>query len=211
MKKLIFILTFIGGLASAQAGLLYNYSQLALRDLDEMNKLIQSKINESKKAGGDQVVPLKEALQAVYSRPNDDFMLDKVIQPLRNSLDEHNAWEHSFSALVKEAVGALKNPRPFAPVVQVTYAIFLENVIADFKPQASQKFQSGILAQIRDAKIEITKEAKNEHRVRVMKTTPSPSELADAVLKAQAEKDEAAKKAAKDAPAAEDEKKEESE
>lgn len=214
MKKLIlamiFSIAFLNGLEPATAGLLYNYSQLTLRDLDEMNKLVQSKINESKKSDGDQVVPLKEALQAVYSRPNDDFMIDKVIQPLRSALEEHDALDQAYSDLVTEAIGALKNPKPFQPVVQVTYALFLENIIADFKPRAGEKFQGSVIAQIRDAKIEITKAAKNEHRMRVMKSTPSPSDFADTVLKAHAEKVEAEKKAAKGQPV-KDEIKEESE
>lgn len=199
MKKLIFITTFLCGLASAQAGLLYNYSQLALRDLDEMNKLVQSKINESKKSGGDQTIPLKEALQAVYVRPNDDFMIDKVIQPLRIALEEQEAWEDSFRALVKEAIGALKNPKPFQPVVQVSYAIFLSNIVADFKPRIDKSFENSIITQIRDADIEVTKQAKNEHRMRVMRDTPSPSGIAEGALKAYKERLEREKKEAAEA------------
>jgi hypothetical protein len=50
---------------NAQAGLLFNYSQLATKDLDEMNQLVNDKISESKKAYSGKNVPLKEALQAI--------------------------------------------------------------------------------------------------------------------------------------------------
>ena len=185
----------------AHAGLLFPYNRLALKDLDQMNALVQEKIQESRKTKGDQVVPLKEALQAIYSRPNEDFMIEKVISTLRNELDEHDAYEESMRALVKEANGALGNPKAFGAVPQVTYAIFLENIVAEFKPKASDNFERSVLEDIRKAKITITKAAENERRLRMMKGTPSPSDLADQALKAQEEiekkKKEEAEKAAK--------------
>lgn len=194
----IFLMAMAG---NAQAGLLFNYSQLSLKDLDQMSKLIQIKINESRKAGGDQVIPLKEALQAVYSRSNEDFMIEKIISPLRNELDEHDAWNSSLDSLTKEAIGALKNTKAFKPVVQVTYLVFLENLISEVKPRGNEKFERGLLEKIAKAKIKVTKEAETERRLRVMKNTTSPSEVAENVLKkidedakAQAEAEAKAKK-----------------
>lgn len=168
---------------TAHAGLLFNYSQLALKDLDQMNDLVNDKVKESKKVGSGKVVPLKEALQAVYSRPDDDDMIEKVVGPLRTQLDEIESWEKSVSQLTDEAIGALKNPRPFKPVVQVTYVIFLENLLAELKPYLkSEGFERKIAERIRDAKIEVPKEAANERKLRTMKDTTSPSELAAKIL-----------------------------
>lgn len=183
MTKFISLCITILLISQAQAGLLFNYSQLALKDLDQMNKLVRSKIQESKKAGGDKNIPLKEALQAVFSRSNEDFIIDKLVPQLKVELEEHEGWEHAVQALVKEAIGALKNPKAFKPVVQVTYQVFLENIISEMKPRAGEKFENQILTQIRDAKAEVTKEAANERRLRVMKDSKSVSELAGAVLK----------------------------
>jgi hypothetical protein len=209
MKKIISICFTLLMAASAQAGLLFNYSQLALKDLDQMNKLIQSKIQESRKAGGDKVIPLKEALQAVFSRSNEDFMIEKLLPPLKTELDEHNAWEKAIEALVKESMGALKNPRAFKPVVQVTYIIFLENLIAELKPKLSEEFEHKIIKRIADAHITITKEAANERRLRVMKGSTSPSLLAEAVLKEYQEQQENKKAEPEVAPSNEPQKPEE--
>ncbi len=194
----IFLMAMAG---NAQAGLLFNYSQLSLKDLDQMSKLIQVKINESRKAGGDQVIPLKEALQAVFSRSNEDFMIEKIVSPLRNELDEHDAWNSTLDSLTTEALGALKNTKAFKPVVQVTYLIFLENLISEVKPRGNEKFERGLLERIAKAKVKVTKEAETERRLRVMKNTTSPSEVAENVLKkideetkAQAEAEAKAKK-----------------
>ena len=134
MKKSIFILTILSFVfsTSAHAGLLFNYSQLLLKDLDQMNEMVLAKVEESKKSSSGKNVPLKEALQSVYSRPNDDQMIDKVVAPLRTHLDELDEWERTLSQLTDEAINALKNPRAFKPVVQVTYQIFLENSCSSF-------------------------------------------------------------------------------
>jgi len=185
MKKTNFILTVLLCVfcAQAHAGLLFNYSQLALKDLDQMNKLVSDKVKESKKSASGKAVPLKEALQAVYSRPNDDDMIDKIVAPLRSGLDELESWEKTISQLTDEAINALKNPRAFKPVVQVTYVVFLENLLAEVKPYATKEgFERKIVERIRDAHIAVSKEAMNERKLRTMKDTTSPSEIAEKIL-----------------------------
>ncbi|WP_374078023.1 hypothetical protein [Bdellovibrio bacteriovorus] len=185
MKKANFLLTMFTFVfcMQAQAGLLFNYSQLALKDLDQMNKMVSEKVKESKKSGSGKAVPLKEALQAVYSRPNDDDMIEKIVAPLRSSLDELESWEKTISQLTDEAINALKNPRAFKPVVQVTYVIFLENLMAEIKPYLkTDGFERKIVERIRDAKIEVSKEASNERKLRMMKDTGSPSQIAEKIL-----------------------------
>lgn len=185
MKKANFLLTMFTFVfcMQAQAGLLFNYSQLALKDLDQMNKMVNEKVKESKKSGSGKAVPLKEALQAVYSRPNDDDMIEKIVAPLRSNLDELESWEKTISQLTDEAINALKNPRAFKPVVQVTYVIFLENLMAEIKPYLkTEGFEKKIVERIRDAKIEVSKEAANERKLRMMKDTGSPSQIAEKIL-----------------------------
>ena len=161
------------------AGLLFNYSQLLLKDLDQMNEMVLEKVEESKKSDSGKNVPLKEALQSVYARPNDDQMIDKVVAPLRTQLDELDEWEKTLSQLTDEAINALKNPKAFKPVVQVTYMIFLQNLLSEIKPYLKTNgFERKLAERVRNAKIEVTKEAANERSLRTMKKSTSPSELA---------------------------------
>src|SRR4051794_25124713 len=100
MKSKISLIAFVIFVAAqASAGLLFKYHQLVVKDLDQMNALVSDKIKESKKSYAGKVVPLKEALQAVLSRPNEDSMLDKVLPPLRAELEDQRGWEHSVSTL----------------------------------------------------------------------------------------------------------------
>lgn len=147
-----------------------------------MNKLVQDKIKEARK-GQEKTPPLREAMQAVYSRPNEDFMIEKIVGPLRTELDEIESWEPVMRSLVDEAVNALKDPKGLKAEAQVTYAIMLENMMAELQPDAANAFEKGIFTQIRDAHIELTSEANKERQLRIMKKVKSPSDIAADILK----------------------------
>ena len=155
-----------------------------VKDLDQMNALVGDKIKESKKSYAGKNVPLKEALQAVLARPDEDSMVSKVLPPLRAELEDLDAWEKSVRSLTDEALNSLRMAKNFHGDVQVTYAIFLENLMAELKPLAYRGgFEKKILEKIRDAKIEISKEAAKESTLRRMKPTVSPSQIAVEILK----------------------------
>lgn len=183
-EKLLSLVTLLLLIASgAQAQTLYVYNRLILKDLDQMNKLVQDKIREANESG-DKVPALREALQAVYSRPNSDFMIEKVIGPLRTQLEEIDAYETTLRSLIDEAVQALKDPDKVKPAAQVTYQVLLENIMAELKPDVSKPFENSIITQIRDARIRITRKAESERALNTMKKVKSPSQIAKMILSA---------------------------
>lgn len=198
MKTILMISTLVLTvfLNDAVAGLLFTYHQLAVKDLDQMNGLVAQKLTESKKSTDGKHVPLKEVLQAIYSRPNEDGMIDKVVAQVRSGLEEQEMYEKVIQQLTDEAINALKNPKNFKPDVQVTYAVFLENIMSELKPRLKEDgFERRLMLKIQNSEIEITKQAKNERIVRMMKNPISPSETAKLILEfADAQKAEAAKK-----------------
>ena len=159
------------------------YHRLALLDLDEVVAMVQGKVAESR-TSGDRFTPLREGVFAVYARPDDDGMIDKVLPPLRNEADENDAWETIMSDATQEAINALKTPESLSPAGQVTYIVYLQNIVADLKPQARKAgtFERDLLIRIRDAKIQITPEARDERQIRLMKQSANPSELAQKVV-----------------------------
>lgn len=173
-------------------------------DLDEVNKLVQDKIKESKKADA-KTVPLKEGLQAVYARPDADRMIDKVVTPLRMELQDLDQYDRVINELTDEALNALKHTRAFKPSVQVTYAIFLENLMADARrlAETEDNLERKLLKKIKKANIKMTKEAVNERKVRSLSEAKSPSEIAGEILdgidKLDKDKAEADKLAAEEA------------
>ena len=201
MKKYFFYLILFASL-KGQAGLLMTYNQLALKDLDQMTDLARGKIKEAKKSTDGKIVPLKEGLQAVFSRPNDDGLISKVYPLLRSELERIDGLEKAFTDLTKEAIDALKNTKNFTPKAQVTYFLFLENLILEFKPLIKgNDYEKALVEKIAAADIELTSEAVKERQIRVMKKSVSPSELAKTVLNEVKAEEEAAAKAAKEKPA----------
>ncbi|MBX2988760.1 MAG: hypothetical protein KF802_12770 [Bdellovibrionaceae bacterium] len=153
-----------------------------LKDLDQMNALVKAHVQRSQ-SESDKVTPLRVALRIVLSRPDDDGMVDKVIGMLRSELEENDAWESTVTDLTNEALTALKQPESLTPVEQVTYAVFLENVVAQMKPRASDMaFEYANLKRIRDARIKITPAARSERNLRTMRAQVSPSDAAAAIL-----------------------------
>ncbi len=182
MIKTIFVTIILS--LHVNAGLLYTYNQLTLKDLDQMNAMVTNRLKESKAAYSGKIVPIKEGLQAVYSRPNSDDMIDKISPPLRSALEAEDATEKVFEELVQEAINALKNTKNFKKEVQVTYAIFLENVISEFKPSLKPGgFEFTIIKKIADSDIELTKDAEKDRKLRLMQESSSPSAIASKVLK----------------------------
>lgn len=184
MKHIIFT-TILVSLVSSQsfAGLLFFYNRLAQKDYEEMNTLIHDKISESKSVGGDKSIPLKEALQAVLCRPNNDSLISKVLPNLKIELDGLSAWDRTIKSLVKESIGALKNPRAFKPEVQVTYTVFLENLISELKVNARGQLEQKVLEDIKDANIVPSNEAKKESLKRMKVEITSPSIVAELAIK----------------------------
>jgi hypothetical protein len=183
MKSILLGIFIFMSAGAAHAVLLFNYSQLILKDLDQMNRLVQQKIVESQTmTSGDPLQPLREGLQAVYSRPNEDLMIEKVISPLKNALDEQEAYEQTIRDLVSEGISQLRNPKQLSGVVQVTYLVFLENILSEFNPLKDRAFEKSIIEQIRDANIVVSDSARSERTLRTMKQNPSPSELAERLI-----------------------------
>lgn len=177
-----FFVTIILSFA-VNAGLLYTYNQLTVKDLDQMNAMVKNKLKEAKATDSGKVVPLKEGLQAIFSRPNNDDMIEKILPPLRTALDQEEAREKVYSELVTEATNALKNTKNFKKEVQVTYAIFLENIISEFKPGLQKdSFEFKMIKKIADSEIELTKDAQKDRRLRLMQESASPSAIAVRVL-----------------------------
>lgn len=181
-KNLILLLTFLF-VSSAHAGLLYTYNQLALKDLDEVNEMINQKIKESRKESSGRSVPLKEVLQAVMSRPNEDGLLSKVLPQIRSELDRYDLYETVLGQLVDEAIFAIQHPKNFKKEAQVTYALFLNNMILELKSSSLDDGpEKKLLTKIQKAELEVSKDAQKEIKSKLMKEIPSPSKTAEAAL-----------------------------
>lgn len=159
----------------------FTSSDLALKDLDQMNKIIKGKIIESRKAVSNKEFPLVEGLKIIYSRPNQDGLIEKVISSLKSELEEQEYWEKAIDQIVVESINTL-NDKKSSRKRQLTSWIILENIISEMKPKKNDSFEKSILEKIYEAKIEISSAAKNERKINMMNQAKSPSAIAAQIL-----------------------------
>lgn len=182
MKLLVLlILTLLTN--NSFAKVIIPYNKLALRDLDEVNEYVRLKISESKKqpTDGRQII-LKETLFVVFSRPDEDGLISKVLPDLSSELDKNEILESAYSDLINESIEALKNPEKDSSQDLVTHLVFLENIISEFKPKLDENFNFEMIKKIAQSDFKVPKKANNERKVRMMKARKSPSEIAAKVI-----------------------------
>lgn len=193
MKQIYSLMTFLLSLTfiisvKPAAAKVYDYKQLQSKDYDEMIAIVRTQIKQSKKSAAEDddsaaVFHLKEGLRIVMSRPNTDNLIPKLLPELRKELVQFEAYDGQMVELVDEAVDRVTDDK--ASTADRTSALFmLENIMAEIKPELStnEKYKA-VYEKIRDAKIKVPVEVKNDRKVRGMFQSESPSEKAQKILK----------------------------
>lgn len=161
----------------------FTYKNLAMLDLDQMNDILKHKIKEYQRDNN--IMALKEAARIVYSRPDSDSVVEKIISDVRNPLEDENQWEPTIITLVKQSVETMKDDATSA-TDQVTSGTILENIIADSKPAYKKQYSSGgletdVIDYIADHNAVYSKKANSERSLSIMKSTLSPGKMAQKI------------------------------
>lgn len=192
MKNFLFLLVFaLCGQAHASHD--YKYNDLQIRDYDEMSKQVQDRIqkaddytnkdNETEDDDRAAIAELRDALKLIFSRPNSDNMVAKLITDIRRELGGLNAFEDSIAAVANDALITVKDSGQ--TVNRRATALFvLDNIMAEIRPQAGDKpdFRR-VIQRIADAKIKIADDVKRDLALRSMYRLQNPSETAEKILK----------------------------
>lgn len=160
-----------------------SYKSLATLDLDQMNDLIQLKLNDYSRQNSLQ--SLHEGAMIVLARPDDDGMVEKILPRVRNPLEEEGQWQPTVEALVRQCIETLKNGDA-TQTDQVTSGVILENLIAELKPLYVKQHQSGgfetnIINFIADSNAEYSKSASKERGLYLMRNNLNPSQIAQKI------------------------------
>lgn len=164
--------------------LVYTYAKLQLLELDQMNELIQGKINQYLQTKNQEM--LMDAIRICLSRPNGDSLVEKTFDSIRFRALSTESWEAAIDALTHWAISELRSEST-AAIDQVTYLIMLENLLVEFKKEfinqyQSPKFETRIYEKIAGANIVVSQAAANESRLNLMTKVKSPSALAQAMI-----------------------------
>lgn len=202
MKTLIYVLTGLFCLQTSAA--MFKYNELMIKDYDEMLKLVQSQVKKSRSVGSntsddnvndaEAIEHLREALKLMFSRPNSDNMIAKLMPEVRRDLSGYSAYEDSISAIAAEAIEVLKNDKA-ATSQQATATFVLENILSEIRPEAANNDDlRRIIERVKDAKIKTSNDVMKDMKLRGMYKTKNPSDLAKEIWKNLPKKEEKKKK-----------------
>lgn len=172
------------------------YYQLNMRDYDEMNNMLEREIAKSQKAfsenedkglDGEGVREatriMREAMILVFSRPNTENMIAKLMSSLRRELSNYSAFEKAVDAMTAQAIATLKD-KGSSPDDKGTAITILQNVMSEFKPGlASDSILLPTMKRISEANLDFDKKTISERR-KNMYSTPDISKEAKAIVAA---------------------------
>ena len=168
----------------SKSRLVYTYAKLQLLDLDQMQELIQGKMNKYLETTNKEF--LMDAIRICLSRPDGDSLVEKTFDSIRFRANDTENWEAAVASLTQWAISELKSEST-AAVDQVTYLILLENLLAEIKKDfinqyKSPRFETRLFEKIAAANIVVSLAAKNESSLNLMSSLRSPSLLAQTLI-----------------------------
>lgn len=179
-------------LVPRQFGPNYKYNELMIKDYDEMLAMVQEMSRSAQAATssddsggeGEAVEWYGRALKLIFSRPDSDNMVAKLLSEIRRDLQGFNAYEDSIAGLADEAVQQATDKNA-SVTTQSTAMVILENILGEIKPGAENGNADlrRIVEKVRAADISISSDVKKDRRMRGMFRTKNPSEEAAAILK----------------------------
>jgi hypothetical protein len=202
MKMILTTLTALMIMNTAEAAN-YKYNELLIKDYDEMLAMVQSFAKKARDAAGEDesgghdaeaIEQLREALKLIYSRPDSDNMVAKLVAEVRRDLIGYSAFEDSISSIAAEALENVQNKNA-AVSTQSTSLFILENILGQIHPEiAGNPDLRRVTERIRDAKLKVTDDVIKDRKLRGMFKTRNPSEIATDMLKKFEEEEKKKKK-----------------
>ncbi|MCB0390094.1 MAG: hypothetical protein KDD58_02330 [Bdellovibrionales bacterium] len=199
MKIILLTLCFLVSPIFQSEAKLYKYNELEIKSYDELSQLVKDLIqkaelvdvkNQKEAEAIDEMANydttesidyLKEALRLIFSRPNKDNMVEKLIPEVRSELISYSAYYDSIYDLVVEAVAGLNQKIPV--VYKSTYIFVLENVMSEFRPQLKTSDEvKKIFFYIRDSGASVPEDVRLDRKLRSMFKSQDPSDTAKAII-----------------------------
>jgi hypothetical protein len=194
----IWLCLFTAILSSSAFAHNYKYSDLVIRDYDEMNKEVQLRIRNAHKANKDgddstgdsaAIEELRDALKLIFSRPNSDNMVSKLTPEVRRELSGFSAFEDTISSLAASAIGVIEDKNNTVSQ-RATAQFILDNLLSEIRPEAAgNEDLKRVVQRIADAKLKISDDVSRELRIRSMFKSENPSDVAAQILKSMPKKD----------------------
>lgn len=166
---------------------IFVYHRLMMKDLEAMNRYLIDKVEKSRVE--DQLHHLSEAALTLFSRPNNDNQISKIISTLGSELNIHDLSSVVYNKMIDEALAGVKDEgNIISAEAQITYLIALENWMLEFKPRSHEDPYFEIYKKISESKLGIPKKSSRAANARMPYRLIEPSKLAAEILKSAIER-----------------------
>lgn len=201
VSPLAFALLFVFGCASSQPRKInparpgdLSYRELMLKDFEQMQDVVRKHIRYAKQdfAAADedpQAEPsafrqLKKALLLIFSRPDSDNVVAKLVPEVRRELALYDAYYRIVYEVAKESLQAFDPSLGVNTLTLATYTFTLQNLMAEIRTEARENPElQKTLQMIADANLKVPQDVVRERKLSGMFLSESPSERATKILK----------------------------
>lgn len=127
---------------------------------------------------------LEDALQLIFSRPDSDNVVAKLVPEVRRELALYGAYYKLINELAKKGIQAFDRSLGVNTVTLATYTFMLQNLMGEIQAEArdNQELRSTIQL-IADANIQVPPDVVKERKLSGMFLSESPSSQAQRILK----------------------------
>lgn len=171
-----------------------SYKELMLRNYEQMLNSVRKHIRYAKqdfavadedpaaeKAAFNQ---LEKALQLIFSRPDSDNTVAKLVPEVRRELALYDAYYKIVNDLAKKGIQAFDPSLGVNTVTLATYTFMLQNLLGEIQVEASNNKQlRSTIQMIADANIRVPPDVVQERKLSGMFLSESPSAQAKRILK----------------------------
>ncbi|NCN40811.1 hypothetical protein GW916_06120 [bacterium] len=171
-----------------------NYRELMLKDLEELQREIRKSVRFAKQdfAAADEDPDaeasgfrnLKKALRLIFSRPDAENYVAKLVPEVRRELSIYRAYYSMVDELAEEGLRAFDPSLGVNTVTLATYTFMLENLIGEIQAEAKRQPElRKTIEKIANADLKVPQDVVQERKLSGMFLSESPSELAKRILK----------------------------
>ncbi|HAG92027.1 MAG TPA: hypothetical protein DCL41_09150 [Bdellovibrionales bacterium] len=171
-----------------------NYHKLMLMDLEQMQDQVRKYIrfakqdfavaDEDPEAEASGFVNLKKALRMIFSRPDAENYVAKLVPEVRRELAVYRSYYRVIDELAEEGIQAFDRSLGVSTVTLATYTFMLENIMGEIQAEARiQPELKATIEKIARADIKVPRDVIQERKLSGMFLTESPSEMAQRILK----------------------------
>lgn len=171
-----------------------SYRDLMLKDYEQMLTSVRKHIRYAKQdfaaadedPGAEKAAfnQLEQALQLIFSRPDSDNSVAKLVPEVRRELALYDAYYKIVNDLARKGIQAFDRSLGVNTVTLATYTFMLQNLLGEIQVEArTNKQLRSTIQMIADANIKVPPDVIQERKLSGMFLSESPSSQAKRILK----------------------------